>query len=371
MRSLRFLNGPLGTLIFSASIALLTSCGQRSESDLPTEGGAETGKVKSSSGGDVPDRDIFIPNTISEAAQKVLAMGKEAKAYKKIYPASDDTAGWRRVRADMEANALENNRKVAEANEVTVTDTLIGGVKVLDLRPKGWIENGKRIVFCHGGAYTLNSARTGIVHAAPLAKTSGMRILSVDYTTAPNANWKQIQQEVVEVFKALLAQGFKLKNMGIYGASAGGGLATSTVLNLRDQGLGMPAAVVLWSPWVDLTKDGDTQTTLEDQEPMLLYNGLLDRSAKAFAAGLDLKDPKVSPMHADFNKGFPPTLIQEGTKTIFLSTSIRLYQRLDEAGQKPVIDMYEGMVHVFQQLPIPEAEYAVKKTAKFFEEHLK
>ena len=102
-----------------------------------------------------------------------------------------------------------------------------------------------------------------------------------------------------------------------------------------------------------------------------MYDGLLDRSAKAFAAGLDLKDPRVSPIYADFNRGFSPTLIQEGTKTIFLSTSIRFHQRLEKAGQKPVIDMYEGMVHVFQQLPIPEAEYAVKKTAEFFKQHLK
>lgn len=356
--------------VFSV-ILLLASCGQPPATDDTPVTVNEAGEVKAAYGDVVADRDIFVPNTISEAAQKVLSMGRDAKAYKKIYPASDDTSGWRKVRAEMEANALENNRKVAEAMEVTVIDTFFGGVPALDIRPKGWKDDGKVIVFCHGGAYTLNSARTGIVHTAPLAKASGSRVVSIDYTTAPNATWKEIQQQAVDVVKALLAKGYKMKNMGIYGASAGGGLATSTVLNLRDQGLGMPAAVVLWSPWVDLTKEGDSQTTLEDQEPMLLYDGLLDRSAKAYAAGVDLKDPRVSPINADFKKGFPPTLIQEGTKTIFLSTSIRLYQRLDEAGQKPVIDMYEGMVHVFQQLPIPEAEYAVKKTADFFRQHLK
>jgi len=90
-----------------------------------------------------------------------------------------------------------------------------------------------------------------------------------------------------------------------------------------------------------------------------------EREGGAVANRLNLKDPRISTVYADFKKGFSPTLIQEGTKTIFLSTSIRLYQRLDEAGQKPVIDMYEGMVHVFQQLPIHEAEYAIGKTADF------
>ena len=81
------------------------------------------------------------------------------------------------------------------------------------------------------------------------------------------------------------------------------------MLNLRDNGLGMPAAVVFWGPWSDLTDEGDTAITLKDAEPILSYHNYLEQSARAYAAGLDLKDPRVSPQYADFTKGFPPTLI--------------------------------------------------------------
>ena len=327
-------------------------------------------KSADAASGDSSFRNIYVPSTISAEAQKVLEMGRQAKLYQKIYPAPTDTSGWRKARQEQEESAKKNIDAFFADASIRIRDTVIAGVLTLDVVPANWKDNGKLIIFTHGGAYTLNSARSTLVDVVPVAKATGMRILSIDYTTAPFANWNQMQQQVVDVFKALLAKGYKMKNLGLYGASAGGGLAISTVLNLRDQGLGMPAAVVLWSPWADLTNEGDSPTTLEDQEPMLSYPNLLEPSAKAYAAGLDLKDPRVSPMYADFSKGFSPTLIQEGTKTIFMSTSIRLYQRLDQAGQRPIIDMYEGMVHVFQQLPIPEAAYAIGKTAEFFKQRL-
>ena len=135
--------------------------------------------------------------------------------------------------------------------------------------------------------------------------------------------------------------------------------------------MGMPAAVVLWSPWADLTNEGDTQHALKDADPSLTYVGMLDNSALAYADGLDLKDPRVSPLYADFSKGFPPRLITDGTKCIFLSTSVRLFQKLEAAGQQANLDVYEGLWHVFQQVPVPESEVAIKKSAALINKHLK
>ena len=132
----------------------------------------------------------------------------------------------------------------------------------------------------------------------------------------------------------------------------------------------MPAVVVLWSPWVDLTNAGDTAHTLKAADPTLSYASLLEVSAQAFAGGLDLNDPRVSPINRDFSKGFPPTLIQAGTKEIFLSTAVRLYQKLEAAGQDTKLDVYEGMWLIFQQTQIPESEVAVGKSAAFINMHL-
>ena len=317
------------------------------------------------------DRDIFVPTTISPAAQQVLRGLIEAKGYARVVPAADDLDGWRAVHDGAEAATRDLNEQAVKRNRVTVTEAELGGVPVLDIRPEGWTDNGKVLVYTHGGAYTMFSARSTLASSAQMSRASGLRLISVDYTTAPFGKWEQIQEQVILVFRALLAEGYSMKDIALYGDSAGGGLATSTVLNLRDLGMGMPAAVVLWAPWVDLSDTGDTAQTLKDADPALSYEGLLYESALAYADGLDLTDPRISPLHADFGDGFSPVLIQAGTKEILLSTAVRLYRKLDRAGQDATLDIYEGMWHVFQQFPLPETEVAVSKSAAFIKKHLR
>ena len=60
------------------------------------------------------------------------------------------------------------------------------------------------------------------------------------------------------------------------------------------------------------------------------------------------RHPYVSPVYGDYSQGFPPTLIQGGTREIFLSNFVRHYRALDDAGVEVELDLYEGMPHVFQ-----------------------
>jgi acetyl esterase/lipase len=77
-------------------------------------------------------------------------------------------------------------------------------------------------------------------------------------------------------------------------------------------------------------------------------------------------------VYGDFKQGFPPTLIQGGTKEIFLSNFVRLYQALDQAGQTVKLDIYEGMPHVFvPTLPeTVESQAAIAKVRDWVSEHL-
>lgn len=134
---------------------------------------------------------------------------------------------------------------------------------------------------------------------------------------------------------------------------------------MRDQGQGMPAAVVLWSPWSDITETGDTYATLREVD-FLRYKEQLGPAA-AYASPADQKHPYVSPVYGDYAKGFPPTLIQGGTREIFLSNFIRQYQAIDAAGGEVKLDLYEGLPHVFQVLlaNTPESRLALRKMNDF------
>lgn len=316
------------------------------------------------------DRDVYIPTTISEEAQATLKQLAELKPYLRRAPEIDDIEKWDEFYQGVEAQQSVNFNKIVEAYNVKVEEAQFGGVPVLDVKPADWVDNGKVLIYTHGGAYAIFSAKSTIASSAPMCNSSKLRVISIDYTVVPHANWEEIQEQVLRVVKALLKEGYDMDDIAIYGDSAGGGLAISTVLNLRDAGLGMPAAIVLLSPWADISDAGDSQNTLKDADPTLSYESLLKNCAIGYASGLDLKDPKVSPLYADFTQGFPPCLIAEGTKCIFLSTSVRLYQALEQANQEVKLDMYEGMWHVFQQAPIPESKMSIDKATKFINKQL-
>lgn len=327
--------------------------------------------VLMSAGAAMAAETVPLPDTISPQAKAVIEFLQSAGLKQLKGPAPDDLAGWKALH-DAQEKALEGpNKAVLEQFGATVTDAVIGGVPVIDIRPKGWTDDGRLIVYVHGGAFTLFSAHSMAGLGALVTDAAGMRMISIDYTNPPAAQWDKVQAQVDAVLKGIVAQGTPINRVALFGDSAGGNLVMRAVLKLRDEGAGMPAAVLLFSPWADLSNSGDTAITLPEADPTLSYAGLLANSALAYAGGLDLKDPRVSPLFGDFSKGFPPTLIQDGTRTILLSDSVRTYRALKAARQDAVIDLYEGMWHVFQGAPAPEAAEALASAGAFLRQRLK
>ena len=313
----------------------------------------------------------FVPITVSEGWQDVYEKLPDPTQMATL-PGPDDIEAWGKVHSDLEEAQESNIQGIIKHYGLNIESMDFSGVPVLDIKPSGWKDNGKVLVYIHGGAYTMFSARTSLGSSGPVAAYTGLRVIAIDYTNPPKAKWQEVTDQVLTVFKELLKQGYSMKDIGLYGDSAGGGLAAGSVLKLRDANLGTPAAVVLWSPWADITETGDTYQTLRDSEPNFLYEKVLGPSADAYASQEDQKHPYVSPVYADFTKGFPPTLIQGGTREIFLSNFVRLYQALDNSGQTVKLDLYEGMPHVFQlKLPeSPESLTALKKMNSFLTKYL-
>lgn len=304
----------------------------------------------------------YVPATLSPQAREVLRSFVH-KDTLEAYPGENDLANWQKYWDYNEKKWQPLNDSVVQDFHPNITDTLMGGTSVLDIKPAGWRNRTKVLIYLHGGAYTLFSARTMLIGAVPVADVTGLRVISVNYTNPPKYKFHQIISQVIRVYEALLEQGYKPSDIGIYGDSAGGGLSAGSVLKMRDDGIPMPAVVVLVSPWSDITETGDTYFTLKDKDPILAYGNSLNESALAYAPASEHKNPYVSPVYGDYTKGFPPTLIQGGSKEIFVSNFIRQYQAIDQAGIPVKLDLYEGMWHVFQEInyDLPESRIALGK----------
>ncbi len=255
----------------------------------------------------------------------------------------------------------------AECADMQVHRRRLAGVPVLDIKRDQVVLDPPTLIYFHGGAYAFGSPLDGLAALCRLSRDAGSNALSVDYTTAPFARWPAMTREALDVVLARVGEGVPLARIALVGDSAGAGLALATALRLRDERQAAVAAVVVWSPWSDLTQAGDTAVTLADADPMLDKALLLRPAALLYADVSDQRHPYVSPVYADFSQGFPPTLIQAGTKEIFLSDAVRLYQAIATVpGGVATLDLYEGMPHVFQlQTTIPESQLALARAARF------
>ena len=318
-------------------------------------------------------QDAFhIPSTISKEAQKMMLTKKRsARNTAKTPKADGPIKEWKKFQTFFNNLVYKGLQPIKDYYKPQIDTVFYGGIRAISVKPKNYKKSDKVIVYIHGGAYVVLSADMTLASMLPLAEQSGLRIIAIDYTLAPQKKFNFITDEVIQFYKGLLKE-YDAKNIAIYGDSAGGGLAGGSVLKMRDQNIPLPSCVVLWSPWADIDQVGDTYFTLADNDPSLINENFLENAALAYAPKSAFKNPYVSPVYGDFSEGFPPTLIQVGSKEIFLSNAIRMYRALDDANIETKLDVYEGMWHVWQgHYLLPESEKAVKNTKKFMFKHLK
>jgi acetyl esterase/lipase len=126
--------------------------------------------------------------------------------------------------------------------------------------------------------------------------------------------------------------------------------------------------VAVLSPVTDMAGLGDTRTTLAGFDPILA--GDATSRWQAYLGGHDPREPLVSPLYGDL-QGFPPLLIQAGSREVLLSDSLRLARKARVAGVDVTLDVWDGMWHVWQGTPgIPESREAVEAIAAFFRQHV-
>ena len=166
----------------------------------------------------------------------------------------------------------------------------------------------------------------------------------------------------------LMYQGYGARDVVVAGDSAGGNLALVLTHLLKEAGRRLPRALILFSPWTDMTASGKSYQERESIDPVLTLNYIY-AVRDAYARGQDLSDPRLSPLFGDFS-GFPPTLIQAGTNEILLSDSIRLRDRLIQAAVPCRLEVWTDLWHVFQMFPMKKAGEAMESVGRFLLETL-
>jgi acetyl esterase/lipase len=317
------------------------------------------------------DRIVPVPNSISADAQAALRRLVDADGTPinagHVMPARDDFDGWMRVKAMVDTfydQAAERMEAQARSHAETIT---IGDATVHVATPQHPVSDACAYIDLHGGALVSGGGAACRASARMQADQHGIRCYGIDYRMPPEHPYPAALDDCLAVYRHVLEL-HGPENIVIGGRSAGGNLAAAMVLRARDEGLPLPAGLVLLSPEVDLTESGDSFGV--NQLVDVVLTGSLMPQNLLYAAGADLSHPYLSPLFGDFSKGFPPTFLQSGTRDLFLSNAVRMHRRLRQADIATELHVFEAMPHG-GFMGAPEDRELAQEVARFVNERVR
>lgn len=309
------------------------------------------------------------PRAVSDAARTYLATPFWAGDRPPL--AADDLEGWKAAIAEVDRMMEPMIEGMLAASDADVEKTTLAGVTVYVGRPRTMdpARTGQVQLYIHGGGWAFMGGEACRGQAALQASKLGLTTYVVDYRNPPQHRFPAALDDCVAVYRELL-KSYRPENIVIAGMSAGGNLTAATALRIRDEGLPWPAAVAMLTPCVDGAFIGDTLATNAQLDIVLKPEPMAEFWA-VYAGGHDRTDPYLSPLHADFGKGFPPALLQSGTRDLLLSDTVRLHRALRNAGVEAELHVWEAMPHGGFGGFAPEDEELTREIKSFFDRHLR
>jgi acetyl esterase len=276
-------------------------------------------------------------------------------------PAEMVRAGYRMQRQAQDLNAPKD----VDARDFTVPGPH-GAIPVRLYTPAGIATPSGLLVYFHGGGWVIGDLDTHDGHCRRLAAWGACRVMAVDYRLAPEHPFPEGHDDalaaVTWAFEHAGEIGVDRERIAVGGDSAGGNLAASVALDLKDdpgrrlafQLLLYPATSPQWNTESRKTLDGPTLTF----EAMRWFEKLLA------AAGHPLAH-RIAPGDAKDLSGAAPALVVTAGHDCLKDEGRDYAQRLREAGVRAEHVEYPTLVHDFYVMAdiSPAVIEASKETA--------
>ncbi|MFD6272078.1 alpha/beta hydrolase fold domain-containing protein [Nocardia asteroides] len=248
------------------------------------------------------------------------------------------------------------------------------GVTVSHVEDRGWPvytltpaagESRGGLVYAHGGGWVGEIAPQHWHLAARLASQLRLTVTVPIYPLIPRGTAAQ----VIPRFAELVTESAERHGPTfLAGDSAGGQIALSTALHLRDSGAAPIPRTVLISPALDLTLENPEITAVLPRDPWLGRDGGLV-FGELWSGDLPMKNPMVSPLFGDFT-GLGPLTVFSGTEDILNPDTRLLVTKARAAGVEVDYHEGDGLVHVYPLTPTPEGAAARRVIVESLRAHL-
>jgi epsilon-lactone hydrolase len=223
------------------------------------------------------------------------------------------------------------------------------------------------VLYLHGGGYLFGSPKTHHQVLIAMAKAFHAPAYGLDYRLAPEHPFPAAVEDATSAYQWLL-QRHPQAQIVLAGDSAGGGLAIAAALVIRDRGWTGAHAIVGFSPYTDLAVTGASVQSNAKSCAMFTPRGIHEAAA-LYLAGANARDPRASPLYADF-AGLPPMLLFASRHEILRDDTLRLAERASAAGVNVQLVVRDRLPHVWPVFVgiLPEAREAFTTVATFARE---
>lgn len=239
-------------------------------------------------------------------------------------------------------------------------ETDVEGVRALSVTVGGY---QREFIYFHGGGYRMGAPEGWLTLARGLAAAANARVVLPDYRLAPEHPFPAALHDAIAVYVGTRKSSGLPVIVG--GDSAGGGLAAALGAACPAADPAVPDALVLMSPWLDLTLAADTFSSRAESD---LYFPIASarEAATTYLQGHDPRDPLASPLFANVER-FPPTLLLAGSQEALLGDSLRFAEVLALAHRDVTLHVVAGMQHVWPVMSpeLPESAAAVETIGLF------
>ncbi|MGC8654562.1 MAG: alpha/beta hydrolase, partial [Candidatus Kryptoniota bacterium] len=224
------------------------------------------------------------------------------------------------------------------------------------------------VLYLHGGGYAFYSkAHQNLIALIALAAKS--QTFALDYRLIPEHPFPAQLEDAVAAYQWLLKNGVQAQEIVIAGDSAGGNLALSLLISLRDTRIPLPGLVICISPWTDLGNSGASM--IENELYDWVKKQMAEKWAQWFCKNANPRDPLVSPVHADLG-GLPPIYIQAGSAEILHDMILAFADHGRKQGANIILDVWKNMNHDFQAFGdrTPESKEALERIDQVIRQHM-
>ncbi|GAB3150715.1 hypothetical protein GCM10027058_15460 [Microbacterium neimengense] len=232
-------------------------------------------------------------------------------------------------------------RDVTRWGEMTAEE--IDGRLVRRWQPEKHVA-GRELIYFPGGGFVnpLATAHWWIIRRLMTRTRAAVTI--ADYPLTPEHTYAQASAFVDAVY-AHVADDPRTTTLFVAGDSAGGNVALSLALRVRNERRRPIDGLILLAPWVDPTMRNPDAARLQRRDPSLRCEGL--RAAGiAWAGTLPTDDPQISPIF-DTLADLPPTLLFQGGRDIFLADAQRFAEKAQQAGSSVRLVVEPDGFHVY------------------------